>query len=331
MLEATIENIRRGLAAGLWSSRSLVEHYLARIESIDYNGVTLRSVIETNPDALAIADELDSAFCNGDLLGPLHGVPILVKDNIDTGDRMLTTAGSMALTGAPAPRDAFLVEKLRKAGAVILGKTNMSEWADFRGKHSVSGWSARRGQCLNPYVLNRTPCGSSSGSAVAVAVGLCVAAVGTETDGSIVCPASMNCIVGLKPTLGLISRTGIIPIAHSQDTAGPMGRTVRDVATLLNVLAGPDPRDSATRLAEGKMESDYTKFLNPNALSGARLGVARNFFGFNAATDRLIDRCIEVMKTKGAIIVDPTDLPSHDQFDVNEREVFTLRIQNRLE
>jgi amidase len=330
MLDATVENIQQGLAASLWSSRSLVEHYLARIETIDYNGVTLHSVIETNPDALAIADELDSAFCNGDALGPLHGVPILVKDNIDTGDRMLTTAGSLALATAPAPRDAFVVEKLRTAGAVILGKTNMSEWANFRGKHSVSGWSARGGQCLNPYALNRTPCGSSSGSAVAVAINLCVASVGTETDGSIVCPASMNCIVGLKPTLGLISRTGVIPIAHSQDTVGPMGRNVRDVAMLLNVLARPDPRDPATRLAEGKIVSDYTKFLNPNALSGARVGVARKFFGFNAATDRLIDRCIEAMKTNGAILVDSTDLPSHDQLDVNEREVLTYEFKADL-
>jgi amidase len=299
----------------------MVEHYLALIERIDYNGVSLHSVMETNPDALAIAYEIDSAMRKGSWTGPLHGVPILIKDNINTGDRMLTSAGSLAMADAPAPSDAFVVQKLRAAGAVILGKTNMSEWANFRGKHSMSGWSARGGQCLNPYALDRTPCGSSSGSAVAVAANLCVASLGTETDGSIVCPASMTSIVGLKPTLGLVSRAGVVPIAHSQDTVGPLGRTVRDVAILLTVLAGHDPQDPATKLAEGKIGSDYTKFLNPNALNGARLGVARKFFGSNAATDRIIDNCLQAMKAKGAVIVDPADLPSHGQLDETEREV----------
>jgi amidase len=306
-----------------------MEYYLARIEFVDYNGVSLHSVIETNPDALATADDIDSAMKTG-TSGLLQGIPILVKDNINTGDRMLTSAGSLALADAPAPSDAFVVQKLRAAGAVILGKANMSEWANFRGKHSVSGWSARGGRCLNPYALDRTPSGSSSGSAVAVAANLCVASIGTETDGSIVCPASVNCIVGLKPTVGLISRAGVVPIAHSQDTVGPMGRTVRDVAILLNVLAGPDPHDPATKLAERKMESDYVKFLRPDALNGARIGAARKFFGFNAATDRIIEHCIQVMKMNGAVIVDPADLPSHGKLDAAEREVFVYEFKADL-
>jgi amidase len=329
-LDVAVDDIQRGLQTGLLSSRRLVEIFLARIESLDYNGVSLHSVIETNPDALAIADEFDSALRNGGPMGPLHGIPVLVKDNINTGDRMLTTAGSLALADAPAPSDAFVVEKLRAAGALILGKANMSEWANFRGKHSVSGWSPRGGQCLNPYALDRTPCGSSSGSAVAVAANLCVVSIGTETDGSIVCPASMNCIVGLKPTLGLVSRAGIVPIAHSQDTAGPMGRTVRDVAILLNVLTGSDPHDPATKLAEGKVESDYTKFLDANALDGARIGVARKFFGSNAATDRVINGSLDVMKEMGATLVDPADLPSHGQYDASEREVLVYEFKADL-
>src|SRR4051794_9401884 len=246
MNEMTIPEMQQKMAAGDLSARALAEAYLRRIEEIDHSGPSLNSVIEVNPDALQIADELDSERRERGPRGPLHGVPILLKDNIDTGDRMLTTAGSLALADAPAPQDATVAAKLRAAGALILGKTNPSEWANFRSTHSVSGWSSRGGQTRNPYVLDRNPCGSSSGSAVAVAADLCAAAVGTETDGSIICPSHINGIVGLKPTLGLVSRTGIVPIAHSQDTAGPHARTVMDAALLLGAIAGADPLDPAT-------------------------------------------------------------------------------------
>ena len=329
-VDFSLEQVQQQLRTGELTSCSLTEYFLAGIESLDYNGLSLHSVIETNPDALAIADDLDSSLSAGRRLGPLHGIPVLVKDNIDTGDRMHTSAGSLALADAPALRDAFVVERLRAAGALILGKTNMSEWANFRGKHSISGWSARGGQCLNPYVLNRSPCGSSSGSAVAVAANLCAVSIGTETDGSIVCPASMNCVVGLKPTVGLVSRSGVVPIAHSQDTVGPMGRTVQDVAILLNVIAGPDPDDPATKLAEGKIESDYTSFLNPGALDGSRVGVARKFFGINAIADRVINRSLDLMKEMGAIIINPIDLPSGEQLNASEREVLTYEFKADL-
>ncbi|HQR43054.1 MAG TPA: amidase family protein, partial [Gemmatales bacterium] len=244
--EATLEQLQQGLRSGKWTSRSLVEQYLARIERLDRQGPTLKSVIEINPDALKLADTADRERQAGKPVGLLHGIPILIKDNIDTADRMQTTAGSLALVGSKPPQDAFVVSKLRQAGAVIMGKTNLSEWANIRCSYSTSGWSARGGQTKNPYALDRNPCGSSSGSAVAVAANLCAVAVGTETDGSIVSPASANGIVGLKPTVGLVSRTGIIPISHSQDTAGPMARTVRDAAILLNAMTGADPEDSAT-------------------------------------------------------------------------------------
>ncbi|HTF44881.1 MAG TPA: amidase family protein, partial [Terriglobales bacterium] len=291
--ELTIGDLQKALESGELTSQSLVRKYLARIEEIDRNGPALNSVIEINPDALAIADALDRERQEKRVRGPLHGVPVLIKDNIDTADRMQTTAGSLALLGSTPVRDSVVARKLREAGAVILGKTNLSEWANIRSSHSTSGWSGRGGQTKNPYALDRNPCGSSSGSGAAVAASLCAVAVGTETDGSVVCPASANGIVGIKPTVGLISRSGIIPIAHSQDTAGPMARTVRDAAILLGALAGVDPGDDATAASAQRGHSDYTKFLDPEGLRGARIGVARKYFGSNDATDELMNHLLE--------------------------------------
>lgn len=324
--EATVADLAQAMATGRTSARGLAEAYLARIAAVDTDAVGrtgLRSVIETNPDALAIAEERDAERRAGRVRGPLHGIPVLLKDNVDTGDRMQTTAGSLALVGAPAPRDAFLVERLREAGAVLLGKTNLSEWANYRSTRSSSGWSARGGQTRNPYALDRTPCGSSSGSGAAIAANLAALAVGTETDGSIVCPASTCGIVGLKPTLGLVSRSGIIPIAHSQDTAGPMTRTVRDAALLLGALAagGPDPRDPATRAARGRVAADYAAALAPDGLRGARIGVVRGSFGFHDAVDRLVGESLEVLRREGATLVDPVAIPTAGQFDAGENAV----------
>jgi amidase len=276
--EATIADLEAAMASGKHTARSIADAYLARIGALDKRGPAVNSIIEINPDALAIADRLDDERRTGNIRGPLHGIPVLIKDNIDTADRMQTTAGSLALVGPAPAEDAFLVERLRRAGAVILGKTNLSEWANFRSVRSSSGWSGRGGQTRNPYVLDRNPCGSSSGSGVAVAANLCAVAVGTETDGSIVCPSSANSIVGMKPTLGLVSRSGIVPIAHSQDTAGPMARTVADAAALLGVIAGIDPRDPVTQESPGSAHTDYTRFLDAHGLKGARIGVARNLF-----------------------------------------------------
>ncbi len=279
--ELTIADLQRGLESGEFTTRSLVEKYIARIETLDRNGPQLASVIELNPDVLALADQLDAERGSGSVRGPLHGIPVLIKDNLDTADNMATTAGSLALVGATPPADAFVVRQLRAAGAVLLGKTNLSEWANIRCTHSTSGWSGRGGLTRNPYALDRNPCGSSSGSAVAVAASLCAVAVGTETDGSIVCPASACGIAGIKPTVGLVSRTGIIPISQSQDTAGPMARTVRDAAVLLSVLAGVDPEDATTEESRGHTHADYTVFLDAGGLAGARIGVARNYFDFH--------------------------------------------------
>ena len=276
--EATIPQLQRGMQTGKFSAQSLTRKYLRRIEALDRRGPELRAVIQVNPDALHIAAMLDGERKAKGPRGPLHGIPVLIKDNIDTTDRMETTAGSLALAGTIAPKDAFVTRRLREAGAVILGKANLSEWANIRSPRSSSGWSAVGGQTRNPYALDRTPSGSSSGSAVAVAANLCVVAVGTETDGSIVSPSSCNSIVGIKPTLGLVSRAGIIPIAHSQDTAGPMARTVGDAAILLGALAGYDPNDSATAFGQGKSLADYTQFFDRRGLNGARLGIAREFF-----------------------------------------------------
>jgi amidase len=328
--ETTLADLQAGMKSGKFTARSLTEKYLARIEQIDQHGPALNSVIEVNPDALAIADALDQERRAKGARGPLHGIPVLIKDNIATADRMQTTAGSLALVGSKPPRDAFVAQKLRQAGAVLLGKTNLSEWANIRSSHSSSGWSGRGGLTRNPYCLDRNPCGSSSGSGAAVAANLCALAIGTETDGSIVCPASANGIVGIKPTLGLVSRSGIIPISHSQDTAGPMARTVTDAAIFLGALAGADPTDPATAASQGKIPADYTRFLEANGLQGARLGIARKYFGFNEAVDALMNHLIEEMKRHGAILVDPADLETHGKFDDSEFEVFLYELKADL-
>ena len=310
------------------SARELTLAYLARIHGLDRNKVN--AVIELNPEALQIADQLDRERRAGNVRGPLHGIPVLIKDNIDTADQMFTTAGSLALAGKPAPSDATVAKRLRGAGAILLGKTNLSEWANFRSTHSSSGWSGRGGQTHNPYALDRNPCGSSSGSGAAVSANFCALAVGTETDGSIVCPSSMNGIVGIKPTLGLVSRAGIIPIAHSQDTAGPMARTIRDAATLLGVLAGADDRDPLTASANTHIQADYTRFLDPNGLRGARLGVARKFFTMGTAVDQLMEQALGALRKQGAVIVDPADLPSHGQYDTAENDVLQYEFKADL-
>ncbi|MGB4977103.1 MAG: amidase family protein, partial [Anaerolineae bacterium] len=327
MHEMTIQELQARMAAGTLTSRGLVEMYLARIAAIDRQGPTLNAIIEINPDALAIAAALDAERRQSGARGPLHGIPILLKDNIDTGDQMQTTAGSLALVGPPAPADAPLVSQLRQAGAVILGKTNLSEWANFRSSHSTSGWSSRGGQTRNPYALDRNPSGSSSGSAVAVTANLCAAAVGTETDGSITSPASVNGVVGIKPTVGLVSRRGIIPIAHSQDTAGPLARCVADAAILLGSLTAPDPGDPATLDRAGPVFQDYTPFLDRGGLAGARIGVARNFFGFNERVDRLLETCLEVLRREGAEVVDPAPVLTAGQFEESEALVLLVEFK----
>jgi amidase len=328
--ELTIAELQSGMAAGKFTARSLTEKYLGRIEQIDRQGPAVNSVIEVNPDALAIAESLDRERRAKRVRGPLHGVPVLIKDNIDTADKMQTTAGSLALLGSKPKQDSFVAQRLREAGAVILGKTNLSEWANIRSSHSSSGWSARGGQSRNPYVLDRNPCGSSSGSGAAVAASLCAVAVGTETDGSVVCPSSANGLVGIKPTLGLISRSGVIPIAHSQDTPGPMARTVRDAAILLSALAGADARDSASAASAGKASADYTTFLDPRGLRGTRLGVARKYFGFHDDVDKLMNDTLDLLKREGAEIVDPADLPSHGKFDATEFTVLLYELKTDL-
>jgi len=329
--EATIDDLQRMQASGSRSARDLVRAYLDRIEAVDRSGPELRSVIELNPDALAIAADLDRERKEKGPRGPLHGIPVLVKDNIDTGDRMATSAGSLALAENHAKLDAPLVQRLRAAGAVILGKTNLSEWANFRSTHSTSGWSGRGGQTRNPYALDRNPCGSSSGSGAAVAANLAAVAVGTETDGSIVCPSSTCGLVGLKPTVGLVSRTGVVPISHTQDTPGPMARTVRDAALLLGALAGADPRDAATRAPGARREADYTKGLDESSLRGARLGIARKYFGFSSAVDAVLKQAIEAMKGAGAVIVDPVDLPTSSAYDPGELEVLLYEFKADLD
>ena len=312
--DATISQLQAAMAGGRLSARSLVERYLARIRKLDQHGPHVNSVIELNPDAATIAEQLDEERRRKGPRGPLHGIPILLKDNIDTHDRMMTTAGSLALVGEAPPLDATVAARLRQAGAVILGKTNLSEWANFRSTHSSSGWSGRGQQCRNPYVLDRNPCGSSSGSGAAPSANLCAAAIGTETDGSIVCPASANGVVGIKPTVGLVSRAGVVPISHNQDTVGPHGRTVADAAAVLGALVGVDPRDPATAASAGRFFSDYTRFLDPNALRGARIGVSRtNGFGTNEKADAIIEEAIRAMRDAGAIIVDPANVPTQDQ------------------
>ncbi|MXY30352.1 MAG: amidase [Gammaproteobacteria bacterium] len=307
--EVTVDDLQRMMESGEHTARSITQAYIERIEAMDRQGPELRSMIEVNPDALEIADELDAERRTGGPRGPLHGIPVALKDNLDTHDRMTTTAGSLALEGSIPPRDSFVAERLRAAGAILLGKANMSEWAYFRGERATSGWSARGGQCVNPYALNRNPCGSSSGSGVAASANLCALTVGTETGGSIMCPSSSNGIVGIKPTVGLWSRSGIIPISHSQDTAGPMTRTVRDAAILLGGAVGVDPRDEATARSEGNSHTDYTQFLDSAGLQGAHIGVARSFTGFDPRVMALFEDAIQAMRDAGAVIVDPANLP----------------------
>ena len=308
--EVTVAELQAAMESGERTARSITQLYLDRIAAIDGQGPELRSVIETNPEALDIADRLDAERQASGPRGPLHGIPVALKDNIDTHDRMTTTAGSLALEGSIPPQDSFIAQRLREAGAIILAKLNMSEWAYFRGERATSGWSARGGQCVNPYALDRNPCGSSSGSGVAASANLSALTIGTETGGSIMCPSSTNGVVGIKPTVGLWSRSGVIPISHSQDTAGPMCRTVRDAAVLLGPVTGVDPRDAATAASEGNQHADYTQFLDAGGLQGARLGIARSFPGFSPEVLALFDEAVAAMAEAGAVLVDPANLPN---------------------
>lgn len=312
--EATITQLQAGLTGSEWTAVDLVRKYRERIDKMDRNGPKLNSVIELNPDAESIAAALDRERKEKGSRGPLHGIPILIKDNIDTGDKMMTTAGSLALVDAPRPKDAPLVTRLRAAGAVILGKTNLSEWANFRSSHSTSGWSARGGQTRNPYALDRNPSGSSSGSGVAVAASLCAAAIGTETDGSIISPSSINGIVGIKPSVGLVPGEGIVPISHRQDTAGPMARTVEDAALLLSALAG----------------AAYGRALDRNGLRGARIGVARQIFGFNDHVDRLMEGALALLKQQGAVLIDPATIPTYSKLNEPENEALQWEFKEDL-
>ncbi|HEX7680577.1 MAG TPA: amidase [Thermoanaerobaculia bacterium] len=328
--EITLGELQDGMASGRWTARSIAEGYLGRIDALDKRGPAINAMIELNPEALAIADAMDRERKAGHVRGPLHGIPVVIKDNIDTADRMATSAGSLALAENHAARDAFVAARLREAGAVILGKTNLSEWANFRSTHSTSGWSGRGGLTKNPYVLDRNACGSSSGTGAAIAASLAAIGIGTETDGSVVCPSSASGLVGIKPTLGLISRAGIIPIAHSQDTSGPMARTVRDAAILLGVLTGADERDPVTVSSRTKGHSDYTRFLDAGGLKGARIGVARQYFGFNDATDKLMKEAIELIKSLGATIVDPANIKTNGKFDATENDVLQYEFKTDI-
>jgi amidase len=328
--EITIAELQAGMTAGKYSARSIAEKYLARIDQIDKHGPAINSVIEINPDALSIAESLDAERKDKSARGPLHGVPVLIKDNIDTADRMATTAGSLAMVGSKPPKDSTVAQKLRDAGAVILGKTNLSEWANIRSGHSTSGWSGRGGQTRNPYCTDRNPCGSSAGSGAATAANLCAGSIGTETDGSIVCPSSTNGIVGIKPTVGLLSRTGIIPISHTQDTPGPMCRTVRDAATMLGALTGIDAEDHATDDSREKSYTDYTQFLKADGLRGARIGVVRRNFGFHEGVDKVMEEALQAMKKEGAILVDPAVIETAGKFGATEFTVLLYELKADL-
>jgi amidase len=333
--EITIAELQGGMKSGKFTARSLVEKYSERIDEIDKRdidkqGPAVNAVIQMNPDALAIADALDRERKAKGPRGPLHGIPVLIKDNIDTADGMMTTAGSLALVGSRPLRDSFVAQKLRTAGAVILGKTNLSEWANIRCSHSTSGWSGRGGLTRNPYALDRNPCGSSSGTGAGISANLCAVGIGTETDGSIVCPSSSNGLAGIKPTVGFVSRSGIIPISHSQDGAGPMCRTVRDAATLLGALTGVDANDSATAASAGRSYTDYTQFCKADGLKGARIGVARKYFGFNDAVDALMEESLDVMKKLGATVIDPADIETFGKFDDSELLVMMYELKADL-
>src|SRR5579859_2701427 len=328
--EITIGELQDAMNSGRLTAHSLAEKYLARIDEIDKRGPAINAIIELNPDALSMADALDQERKAKGPRGPLHGIPMLIKDNIDTGDRMMTTAGSLALLGSRAPKDSFVAQRLRAAGAVILGKTNLSEWANSRSSHSVSGWSGRGGLTRNPYALDRNPCGSSSGTGAGISANLAAGGIGTETDGSIVCPSSSNGLAGIKPTVGLVSRAGIIPISHTQDGAGPMCRSLRDAAIVLSALTGVDPEDSATAASAGKAQKDYSQYCDPNGLKGARIGVARKYFGFNDAVDALMEQSLDVMKKQGAILVDPADIETLGKFDDSEGLIFMYEMKADL-
>jgi amidase len=328
--EITIAELQDGMKSGKFTARGLVQKYLERIAAVDKQGPSLNAVLEINPDALSIADSLDAERGSKKPRGPLHGIPVLIKDNIGTADKMMTTAGSLALSGFTPARDSAVARQLRESGAVILGKTNLSEWANFRSSHASSGWSGRGGQTHSPYALDRSPCGSSSGSGAATSANLCAVSVGSETDGSIVCPSSGNGLVGIKPTVGLISRAGIIPIAHSQDTAGPMCRTVADAAILLGALAGIDPEDSATHVQRPEVPADYTRFLDRAGLRGARIGVVRKAYDFSETTEPIFKAAVDVMKHEGAVVVDPVEIPSLGRFDDSELDVLLYEFKTDL-
>ncbi|HTQ00681.1 MAG TPA: amidase [Casimicrobiaceae bacterium] len=331
LADATVSSLAASMQSGSRTSVSIVQLYFARMDAIDRAGPMINSIIERNPDALAVAEALDRERRDKGPRGPLHGIPVVLKDNIDTADRMRTSAGSLALGEHSAQRDAFLVERLRASGCVILGKTNLSEWANFRSSRSTSGWSGRGGQTRNPYALDRNTSGSSSGSGAAVAADLCAIAVGTETDGSIVSPASICGVVGIKPTVGLVSRSGIVPIAHSQDTAGPMTRSVADAAVLLSAMTGVDARDPATRGSAGKAAADYTRFLDSAGLTGARIGVVRDFFGKNDRADAVVNEAIAAMKSAGAVVLDPVKIAGFDKLDATEIEVLLYEFKAGLD
>jgi amidase len=328
--EITISELQDGMKSGRFTSQSLVEKYTARIHEVDKQGPSVNSVIELNPDAPSIAAALDRERQDKGPRGPMHGIPVLIKDNIDTADGMMTTAGSLALVGSKPLKDSFVAQRLRSAGAVILGKTNLSEWANIRSSHSTSGWSGRGGLTKNPYALDRNPCGSSSGTGASVSANLAACGIGTETDGSIVCPSSSNGLAGIKPTVGLISRSGIIPISHSQDSAGPMCRTLWDAAIMLGALTGVDPEDPATAASAGKSYTDYTQFCDPNGFKGARIGVARKYFGFSDAVDALMEQSLDVLRKQGATLVDPADIATFGKFDETELLVFMYELKADL-
>jgi amidase len=328
--EITITELSEGLISGKYTVRSITEQYINRINEIDKNGPFINSIIELNPEALIIADALDKELKVKGPRSPIHGIPVLIKDNIDSADKMQTTAGSLALTGSAPEKDSFIVKQLRDAGALILGKTNLSEWANIRSTHSTSGWSGRGGLTKNPYALDRNTSGSSSGSAAAVTSNLCTIAIGTETDGSIVSPSSINGIVGIKPTVGLVSRSGIIPISHSQDTAGPMARTVRDAAILLGLISGSDPEDDATKNNKRKVYSDYTQFLTDGGLNGSRIGIVRKYFGFHPEVDKVIEASLEVLKNNGAVLIDPVEIDSIGKFDDSELTVLLYELKSDM-
>ncbi|MEO8448515.1 MAG: amidase [Gemmatimonadota bacterium] len=329
--EITVSALQDGIRSGRWTARGIVEQYLQRIQDVDKSGPSVNSVIEVNPQALELADRADAERKSGQVRGPLHGIPVIIKDNIDTGDRMQTTAGSLALAGSSAPRDAFIVERLRAAGAIVIAKANLSEWANFRSTNSTSGWSGRGGQTRNPYMLDRNPCGSSSGSGAAGSANLAAVAIGTETDGSVVCPSSINGLVGIKPTVGLWSRAGIIPISSTQDTAGPMCRTVTDAAILLGSLTGVDPRDASTRASAGKTTKDYTSFLDAGGLKGARIGVMRKGLSISSKTEKVYESALDALKSAGATLVDPANFTTLEQIGPAEFDVMVYEFKAGLE